>query len=134
MPKARIALNRPQTRSRERKPQPWEHEERHRQFVRQLPCCRCARRPKSEVAHVRNGSDGALNRTPSDRFAVPLCTVDPPILGCHREQHLIGEETFWDGLGDPLDLAAKLWSLSRKYDGEELIERGRYAVEEWRRR
>ena len=133
--RGRCQLNKPQTRSRERKPQPWERSKDHLAFVRQLPCCTCERTPPNEAAHLRNETDGSTARKPSDRFTVPLCGDWYNHLGCHGMQHKMGEGSFWSMYcGDPLDLAAKLWSLSRKYEGEELIERGKYAVEEWRRR
>lgn len=128
MGEGRCQLNKPQTRPKVRK-QAWEYEADHRDFVRQLPCCACNLAPPSEFAHVRSGTDGALARKPSDKWGTPLCTW------CHAEQHQIGELSFWERTRrDPLDLAAKLWSLSRKYEGDELIERGHYAVQEWRRR
>ena len=82
---------------------------------------------------MRLETDGAMSRKPSDRYTVPLCGCGWKV-GCHYYQHGVGEETFWDGFPDPLDLAARLWSLSRKYSGDELIERGRYAVKMWRER
>ena len=139
MPRARIQLARPDTRPKVRK-QAWERDRDHLAFIRQLPCCVCGRTP-CDAAHVRNGTDGAMARKPSDKWAVPLCR--PRTLqvgskelhdGCHGLQHRSGETSFWRNAGDPLDLAAKLWSLSRKYDGEKLIEMGRYAIEEWKRR
>lgn len=44
-----------------------------------------------EVAHVRLGSGAGLGQKPDDYRAVSLCR------DCHRQQHTIGEETFWDG-------------------------------------
>ncbi|MGI9489304.1 MAG: hypothetical protein ACR2RF_26135 [Geminicoccaceae bacterium] len=128
MPQGRCQFGKPDTRPKVRK-QAWERDRDHLAFIRHLPCAGCNNKPPVEAAHVRNGSDGAVSRKPSDRYAVPLC---PP---CHGSQHNMGEFSFWSMCrGDPLDLAAKLWSLSRKYKGEQLIEMGRYAVQEWRRR
>jgi len=79
----------------------------HLQFVRGLPCLACGRRPPSEAAHVRNGTDGATTQKPSDKFAVPLCAT------CHARQHRQGELTFWSELGiDPVDRAMRLWTVS----------------------
>lgn len=128
MPKGRCQIGKPDTRPKVRK-QVWEYAEDHRAFVRQLQCCMCNQSPPSQFAHARLGTDGATGRKPSDRYATPLC------VWCHAEQHQIGELTFWRRTkGDPLDLAAKLWSLSRKYEGQDLIDRGRYAVKMWRER
>ena len=137
MRRGRCQFGKPDTKPKVRK-QAWERDRDHLSFVRRLPCCVCERKP-CDAAHVRNGTDGALARKPSDRHTVPLCRAVIPTyqtgLGCHRKQHAKGEESFWADVGrDPLDLAAKLWSLSRKYEGEELIERGTYAIQEWRRR
>ena len=131
----RCQLNKIDTRPKVRK-QAWERDRDHLAFIRQLPCCVCGRTP-CDAAHVRTGTDGAMARKPSDRHVVPLCNGDwfaPAPQGCHQTQHIFGEQSFWDDHADPLDLAAKLWSLSRKYEGEKLIEMGRYAIEEWKRR
>ena len=135
MPRARIQLARPDTKPKVRK-QAWERDRDHLAFIRQLPCAGCGQHKPCDAAHVRNNTDGAMSRKPSDRFTVPLCRDGDhrQPWGCHGQQHRYGEESFWSGKGDPLDLAAKLWSLSRKYEGEKLIEMGRYAIEEWKRR
>ena len=131
--KGRCQLNKPETRPRKRK-QAWLRSVEHRAFVKKLNCAigrprsaACQERP-SECAHVRGGTDGAAARKPSDRFCVPLCTI------CHATQHHIGEAKFWAKVdGDPLDLAAKLWRLSGKYDDDDdLLWRGAYAVRQWR--
>ena len=44
-----------------------------------------------EVAHVRLGSGAGLGQKPDDWRTVSLCSY------CHRQQHTIGEETFWNG-------------------------------------
>ena len=130
--KGRCQIGKLDTRPKVRK-QAWERDRDHLAFVRALPCCVCGRTP-CDAAHVRNGTDGAAARKPSDRYCVPLCRMSGNWL-CHDNQHLKGEITFWSKVnGDPLDLAAKLWSLSRKYEGQDLIERGRYAVQKWRER
>lgn len=136
--RGRCQLNKPDTKSKVRK-QAWERDRDHLAFVRQLPCAACGSEGWSEAAHVRNGTDGATARKPSDKWTAPLCNggyysgVMP--IWCHIKQHAVGEDSFWAEVGkDPLPLCEALWSLSRKYEGDELIERGRYAVQEWRRR
>ena len=100
---SRIARNTPSLR---RGPDPRRSIE-HLQFVRGLPCLACGRRPPSEAAHVRVGTDGGTAQKPSDKFAVPLCA------GCHGRQHQEGELTFWSELGiDPVDRAMRLWTVS----------------------
>lgn len=134
MPRARIALNRPETRSKERKPDRWMRDKDHLSFIRSLPCCVCGRAP-CDAAHVRNGTDGAMGRKPSDKWCVPLCR--PRTLqvgdkelhdGCHGLQHRVGEVSFWGNCGDPLPLAEHLWRVS----GD--MEAGLRAVERFRMR
>lgn len=135
MPAGRCQLNKPETRSKERKPDRWIRDKDHLSFIRSLPCCVCGRAP-CDAAHVRNGTDGAMGRKPSDRWCVPLCQAN--ILpkdgmwgggpGCHNEQHHYGEESFWAGKSDPLGLAEHLWRVS----GD--MEAGMRAVERFRMR
>ena len=63
----------------------------HCSFVRSHACCSCGSMAAIEVAHVRLGSGAGLGQKPDDYRAVSLCR------DCHRQQHTIGEETFWDG-------------------------------------
>jgi len=42
-----------------------------------------------EAAHVRLGSGAGIGQKPSDYRCVSLCNA------CHRDQHSLGEETFW---------------------------------------
>ena len=133
MPRARIALNRPETRSKERKPDRWIRDKDHLSFIRSLPCCVCGRAP-CDAAHVRNGTDGAMGRKPSDKWTVPLCRAQLSMQGdighytegCHAKQHRWGEEEFWEA--DPLPLAEHLWRIS----GD--MEAGMRAVERFRMR
>lgn len=122
MPPARIRLNRPSRQGRH-KPSSWSRSREHLSFVRCLPCMKCGRVP-CDAAHVRNGTDGAMGRRPSDSYAVPLCKGE----GCHAYQHLVGEETFWAELGDPLSVACRLWQIS----GD--LTQGHRAVERFRQR
>ena len=73
--------------------QPQERNPSHLKWVRGHECAiagdsghTCGGR--IEAAHVRTGTDGALGVKPSDRFAIPLCSV------AHRAQHAIGEAAF----------------------------------------
>jgi hypothetical protein len=54
-----------------------------------------------EAAHVRLGSGAGIGQKPDDWRAVSLCAgphsnADGQ-LGCHNRQHIVGEETFWNG-------------------------------------
>ena len=62
----------------------------HRNFVRSHYCSipGCGGMP-IEVAHVRIGSGAGISEKPDDWRTVSLCR------DCHREQHRIGERTFW---------------------------------------
>lgn len=130
MPAGRCQLGKRDTRSRQRKPDRWIRDKDHLSFIRSLPCCVCGRAP-CDAAHVRNGTDGAMGRKPSDKWAVPLCSIYPTSsttlsTGCHGRQHYEGEETFWSRYGDPIGLAEHLWKAS----GD--MEAGMRAVERFR--
>lgn len=56
--------------------------------LRGEPCLLCGAVP-SDPAHIRYGSGAGTGRKPSDWFTVPLCNAH------HREQHQVGEVTFW---------------------------------------
>jgi len=64
----------------------------HCNFVREHECCvpGCTNRP-IEVAHIRNGSDAAMGRKPSDFYTISLCGNTD---GHHAEQHRLGEKSF----------------------------------------
>jgi hypothetical protein len=79
----------------------------HLALVRRLPCISCDSDNGCEAAHVRLGTGGGTSLKPGDRWALPLCGA------CHREQHAIGEVTFWRGLDlDPVGLAVALFAKS----------------------
>ncbi len=62
----------------------------HAAFVRSHECCvpGCDGRP-IEFAHVRMGSGAGVGQKPDDWRGVSLCADH------HREQHAVGEATFW---------------------------------------
>jgi hypothetical protein len=79
----------------------------HLALVRRLPCISCDSDNGCEAAHVRLGTGGGTSLKPGDRWALPLCGA------CHREQHAIGEVTFWRGLDlDPVGVAVALHAKS----------------------
>lgn len=75
-------------RGKPRRSSRWQSSE-HLDFIRSQPCCNCPAPPPSDPAHVRIGSGAGMGQKPSDWRTVPLCRM------CHREQHDIGERTFW---------------------------------------
>jgi hypothetical protein len=74
---------------------------------------------------VRTGTDAGIGMKPSDRYAVPLCTV------CHSKQHRLGELTFWSALRfDPLNVALRLWTVSSDVKaGERTVFRARQQID-----
>lgn len=74
-------------------------------LVRMLPCVKCGT-GQSIVAHIRKGTDGGTGLKPSPWFVLPLCD------DCHKEQHRVGEITFWggiDGVYKAIDWALRLY-------------------------
>jgi hypothetical protein len=63
-----------------------------------------------EAAHIRMGSHTGLAQKPHDYLTVPLCA------GGHREQHNVGEVTFWFTYRtDPWRIAERIWKASKHY-------------------
>jgi hypothetical protein len=80
----------------------------HLRFVALQPCLICERAP-SDAHHLRFAQPRALGRKNSDEFVVPLCRTH------HRQNHQVGDEAAWwkkSGI-DPLQVASRLWSISR---------------------
>jgi len=63
----------------------------HCNFVRSHACSMCDSTAGIQVAHVRLGSHAGIGQKPDDWRTVSLCA------SCHRLQHGLGEETFWQG-------------------------------------
>lgn len=91
--------------------------EKHLNYIRQLPCTICGDTTAVEAAHVRFADPRAakpitgIGIRPDDLWTVPLCGRH------HRQQHLIGERTFWQSVGkDPIFLALALWANSGDHD------------------
>jgi len=93
-----------------RQREPRQHDKRHLDFIRSLPCCICGDNTTTEAAHIRTGSlqhgkrSTGMQEKPSDKWTVPLCGKH------HREQHNTGDELkFWDFHGkDPFMIALTL--------------------------
>ena len=92
---------------------PRQHDKKHLDFIRSLPCCVCHNNIETQAAHIRY-SDARFGKTnpgshkPDDKYTLPLCNLH------HQEQHAIGDERkFWDGIGlDPIPLALELYAIS----------------------
>ena len=80
----------------------------HLRFVALQPCLICGRAP-SDAHHLRFAQRRALGRKNSDEFVVPLCRMH------HSQNHQVGDEfEWWKSSGiDPLQVASRLWGISR---------------------
>lgn len=82
-------------------------------LVRQLPCLYCGVEPCGEAAHVRLASaafrkSSGMQKTPEDRWALPLCREDH--LNARTAQHNRNETEFWQSLGiNPLLVCEQLY-------------------------
>ena len=63
---------------------------KYRKWLKTQPCIVCGKSGETEAAHIRIGAHAGKGEKPGDDSCVPLCSA------CHREQHNIGEYTFWD--------------------------------------
>jgi hypothetical protein len=83
-------------------------------MVRTLPCLYCGMEPCGEAAHVRMASAAfrkasGMNKTPPDKWALPLCGPDHRVLKTAQHNH--GEAQFWYRLGiSPLIVCEKLYA------------------------
>jgi hypothetical protein len=104
------------------KKQPRQHDDKHLQFVRGLPCCVCGDNTSTEAAHVRMADPmiakptPGLQSRPHDKFTVPLCGK------CHRSQHSSNESLWWLMAElDPIKIALALYSVSGDHEQGERI-------------
>lgn len=111
---------------------PRKKNDRHLEYVRSLPCVCCGNNIETEAAHIRFSCIQVGKRyvgkqeKPDDCWVVPLCGLH------HREQHSMGEHSFWTLKRiDPLRVAAFLFALSGDFEaGENIIRhRGKYGHE-----
>lgn len=109
-------------RLRQRKPR--EHDGKHLDYIRSLPCVICGDDTSTEAAHIRMADltvgkpyTGKAQK-PDDAYTVPLCGED------HRDQHNSIEHLWWMKHGiDGVKLALALWRHSGDYgQGVEIIE------------
>jgi hypothetical protein len=89
--------------------------DKHREWIKLLPCLGCGHRPPSDPAHLRfNIADQlkpGMRLKPPDTLCVPLCR------DCHRREEDKGKLTFWGermglGISDPVGVANRLWCIS----------------------
>jgi hypothetical protein len=101
------------------------HDEKHLEFIRQLPCVSCGNDTSTEAAHLRAGDlrygkkAAGMQEKPSDRWTLPLCS------GCHRQQHQGNELEFWTNAGiDPFVLSMTLHNITGDHElAQEVISR-----------
>lgn len=103
---------------------PRQHNEKHLNFIRSLPCCVCLNNIETEAAHVRFSDDRVCkvnpggSAKPHDYWTVPLCNSH------HTLQTNIGDEQkFWKSQGiDVIVLALRLYSVSGDHSqGERIV-------------
>lgn len=102
---------------------PRQHNDKHLDFIRQLPCLCCLNNICTEAAHVRFSDARAakvnpgVGRKPDDKWTVPLCGDH------HRKQHSMDEDEFWSHEGiDPIFVAMALYLNSGDTEaGEQII-------------
>jgi hypothetical protein len=89
---------------------PRQKDQKHLEFVRQLPCVICGDDCTVEAAHVRYHDEAhgkrqcGMGEKPDDKWALPLCGQ------CHREQHAISERVWWlQQSRDPIKLAMAIY-------------------------
>lgn len=88
---------------------------KHLALIRRCGCLSCDNDPARVAAHLRTTIAGkpiaGIGAKPDDRWALPLCAA------CHTDgpkaQHVVGEISFWRGLGlDPHAIAEELAAVS----------------------
>lgn len=107
---------------------PRKHDEKHLEYLRQLPCLVCGNNIETQAAHIRFSDQRAakvnpgVGQKPHDFWCVPLCGRH------HREQHEVGNEAkFWDqAMIDPLFVAMALYLSSGDNEAGETIIRAQH--------
>lgn len=82
---------------------------KHRKFIATLPCVKCLSTP-SVCAHLRTGTVCGTGMKPSDVYTVPLCDK------CHKEQHRIGEKSFYGNTTVIKILASNIYACTGDSD------------------
>ncbi len=96
---------------------PRQHNVKHLDFVRGLPCVVCMDNISTEAAHIRFPHPQSAKRPtgmgekPHDRWTVPLCQ------SCHASQHKVGERAFWTrAQTDPIFVSLALWGVTGDHE------------------
>jgi hypothetical protein len=87
----------------------------HRNHVRGFSCSVCGRASGIEVAHVRIGSGAGIGQKPDDWRTVSLC------MDCHRRQHEVGEETFWNDRDIEALIRAFIQASPKRHEIEQIM-------------
>ncbi len=113
--------------------------DRHRQFIKGLPCICCMIERGAEIQaddpmHIRSASllhgkdETGGGRTADDRWTLPGCRPH------HDEQHRGDELGFWQGMGiDPFLLALVLWGVTGDYHAAVQVMREHVRTAGWHR-
>jgi hypothetical protein len=99
-------------------------DEKHCEWIRSLPCIICLDNTASECCHIRYSEPKAakpitgLGIKPDDCWTLPMCNQH------HRQQHEIGERTFWNAYSiQPIYVALALYRVSGDHEaGTQIIE------------
>ena len=102
--------------------------DKHLQFIRGLPCIRCANPTATEAAHIRF-ADARIAKPICGQHKADDCYVLPLCSRCHRlapdSQHTVGETILWASCGDPIIVIAwalKLYAFSGNHEeGERTV-------------
>ncbi len=103
----------------------------HLDYIRNLPCAICGDNIATEAAHIRAAYKPlakpitGMGIKPADCYTLPLCSRH------HREQHQIGEATFWDNYHIGINGAVMIAQALYCHSGDH--ERGEEIVSWWRR-
>lgn len=81
----------------------------HLKLIRQLPCCACARPPKSDPHHLMRGVERGMGMPAAGRFTIPLCRGHHEEITPHGDPEAVLMERY--GI-DARALADALWAAS----------------------
>jgi hypothetical protein len=84
-----------------------ERSQKHRDFIKTLPCCRTGFVGNTDPAHISAGLGKGTALKTSDEFIVPLCREE------HSRSHSGPEREYWGAdLDRAIALARELWAHS----------------------
>lgn len=96
---------------------PRQHNEKHLEFIRTLPCIVTGDDVSVEAAHIRF-SDPRIDKRPVGNSEKPDDRWTLPLSGeAHRRQHSMNERKFWAEVGiDPILYALALYAVSGDHE------------------